>query len=198
MPPNLANNFLQVPLADFAAAAKPFRRKRLGLGQALLAYEAGCLSIQCGEATAIMPARGAWHGRATFSPEALRALAAVPPAVDPIPIAYADGHLLIGGMTIACHWEAASSALVLDLDKPDLLGLLALARTMPRVEDQGSELGKRVRAAKSTVARQARKAAAALAELGVTDADIQAVVDARITARLMGKANPSGGGGNLA
>ena len=182
-----SQNFLEVSLAEFKTATKIFSRRGVKLGKALLAYEGGFLSIESGDCTAVMHATGNWHGRATFSPSILQALVSVPPALDPIPIAYADNHLLVGGMTIACGWETATSALILNLENPDLLGLLALERAMPRAEYKGSELGKRVRSAKSMMERRIKKAAEQLADLGVKEGDIRKLVDTRIKERMIGE-----------
>lgn len=179
-----SQNFLQLPLVEFKRAIKVFSRKRLVLGPALLAYEHGFLSIESGEAAAVMRADGEWHGRATFSGEVLRAIATVPPGQDPLPIAYADGHLLIGSITTACSWQSASQALIDDLENPTLVDLLALNRTLPRSEMMGSEQGKRIKAAVGQANQRIRKAAAQLADLDVTEGEIRALVEGKVAARL--------------
>ena len=63
------NNFLRISQGEFRSATKVFARKRIKLGPALLAFEGGFLSIESGEATAVMHAEGEWHGRAIFSAE---------------------------------------------------------------------------------------------------------------------------------
>lgn len=179
-----ACNLLQLPLVEFKRAIKVFARKRLVLGPSLLAYENGFLSIESGEVAAVMRADGSWHGRATFSGEVLRAIATVPPGQDPLPIAYADGHLLIGSITVACFWHSASQAFIYDLENPSLIDLLALGRTLPRSEMKGSELGKRVKGAMGLAEQRIRKAAGQLTDLGVSEAEIRALVEVRIAARL--------------
>lgn len=111
MEPAHAHNLLYVTRYDFRQATKVFARKRLALGPVLMAFENGFLSFESGGVAGVMHAEGDWQGRATFSPEILRALATVPPDADPIPIAYADGHILIGGMTILCQWSLPSRSL---------------------------------------------------------------------------------------
>ena len=179
-----ARNFLEIPLAEFKRATKIFTPKRLKLGPALLAFEGGFLSIESGEVTAVMRASGEWHGRATFSPEILRAIATVPPAHNPLPISYADGHLLIGNMTIACQWHSVSQALIHDLENPSLMDLLALERELPRSEMKGSALGRRIVAAVQRAEQRIQKATAQLADLDVTEREIRALVEAKVTARL--------------
>lgn len=177
-------NFLQVSLADFKFATRIFRSKRSALGPVLLTYEGGYLWIESGDVAKVMHATGEWHGRATFSPKVLRALALVPPAQDPIPISYADGHLLFGNLTILCQWTPASRALIDDLVNPSLVDLLALARTVPRYEIHGTEFGKKIRGAVEKAERRIRKAASQLVDLEVTESEIRVLIEARIAARL--------------
>ncbi|MBV6475205.1 MAG: hypothetical protein MOGDAGHF_00722 [Rhodocyclaceae bacterium] len=181
---SLSRNFLAVPLVEFRHATKVFARRGTHLSQALLAFEDGFLSIESGEATAVMRAEGEWHGRATFSPEILRALAKVPPAQDPIPVSYADGHLLIGGMTIPCYWQRTSRDFLFNLENPGLLDLLALGRTLPRVDIRGSELGRQIRNAQASAARRIRRAATQLAPFDIPESAVRDLVEARIASRL--------------
>lgn len=175
-----AHNFLQLPLAEFKRATKVFTPKRLKLGPALLAFDGAFLSIESGDVTAVMRASGEWHGRATFSPEILRAVATVPPAQDPLPIAYADGHLLIGSMTILCQWRLTSQALIKDLENPSLMDLLVLERTISRAEIKGSALSRRIVGAVQRVEQRIQNAAAQLADLEVTEAEIRSLVEGKI------------------
>lgn len=179
-----ARNALQVSLKEFKLATKPFTRKRLQLGPVLLAYEGRFLSIESGEVTVVMHAEGEWHGRAMFSPQVLRALAMVPPACDPIPISYADGHLLIGSMTITCEWRIVGQAFLQDLENPSIIDLLALESTLPRAEIKGTELGKRVQSARQKAERRIKNAAAQLADLEIEEAEIRRLVSARVARRL--------------
>lgn len=178
------HNFLKVPLAEFKRATKIFTPKRLKLGPALLAFEGGFMSIESGDVAAVMHASGEWHGRATFPAKILRAIATVPPAHDPLPISYADGHLLIGNMTIACQWHVLSQALIHDLENPSLMDLLALERNLPRSEMKSSSLGRRIITAVQRTEQRIQKAATQLADLDVTVSEIRVLVEAKVTARL--------------
>lgn len=179
-----ARNRLELPLVEFKRAMKVFTPKRLRLGPALLAFDGTWLSIESGDVTAVMRASGEWHGQAMFSAEILRAIATVPPAQNPVPIAYADGHLLVAGMTIPCQWRATSQALIEDLENPSLVDLLAMERTITRNEMKGSALGKKIVGAVREAERRIRGAAAQLAELEVTEGEIRRLVEARIRARM--------------
>src|SRR5574343_581610 len=160
---------LTIDPSEFKSALKPFARKGVKLGQVLVAYEGGFLSIESGDVLCVMRASGAWHGRATFKPSVLQTLEKVSPVVNPIPLAYADGHLLLAGMTIPCDWQSTAKALVSDLLNPSLPELLALARTMPRAEIRPTELGKQVVGASSAAERRIKAAAKRLQAPGGAD-----------------------------
>lgn len=177
-------NFLEVDAAEFKLATQIFSGKRCKLGPVLLAYESSFLSIESGEATAVMRATGEWHGRAIISPEILRALATVPPAQNPITISYAEGHLLVASMTIVCQWNSVSQAFIHDLQNPSLLDLLALERTVPRAEMAGTGLGRRIRNARMKLERRLKNAASQLEEFEVTETELRDIVETRIRSRL--------------
>lgn len=178
-------NSLRVSHDEFKRGTKVFQRKRLKLGPVLLSYENEFLSIESGEVTAVMNATGEWHGRATFSPEILRALAMVPPAQDPVQISYDDGHLFVGSMKIMCQWNTVSQAFIHDIVSPSIIDLLALSKTVPRSEIGGTGLGKKIRSAHEKAERRITNAAKQLEDLEVTEAEIRALVEAKIAARLL-------------
>lgn len=182
----MANNHLLVARAAFVDAVSVFGKTRAKLGPVLLSFEGGFLMIESGEIAKAMTANGEWLGRATFSPEILRALALVPPAQDPIPISYADGRLLVGSMTVVCQWEIVSKATVKDLLNLSLVDMLALSRSLPRAEILGTDWRKKVRSAVEKSERRIKNAAVQLVDLEITESDIRALVEARIANRLLG------------
>ena len=175
---------LTIDPAEFKAALKPFARKGVKLGRVMVAFEGGFLSIESGDVVCVMRASGSWEGRATFKPSVLQALAKVPPVVNPIPLAYADGHLLLAGMTIPCEWQSTAKALVNDLLNPSIPELLALARTIPRAEIRGTELGKKISSATGVAEKRIKNAAKQLQELGVTEVEIRELVDRQVLIHL--------------
>lgn len=184
MESHLNRNLLSVTRADFKHATQIFTRKRLALGPVLMAFEGGFLSFESGDVKVVMRADGEWQGRAVFSPQVLRALATVPPSVDPIPIAYAEERILIAGMTIPCQWDVPRQALVQEIVNPGLVDLLALGRSLTRAEIRGTELGKRIRSAIGKADRRVKNAAAQLIELDISEQEIRALVESRIAVRL--------------
>ena len=177
-------NTLSVALDDFKLSTMPFAKRRAKLGKVLLAYEGGYLSIESGDIKVVMNAVGEWHGRASFSPEILRALATVPPSINPLVFEYEDGYLKIGATKIPCEWESVSAIFIENLEKPSLLDLLALEKTMPRVEIGGTELGKEVKKARLRAERKISNAATQLAELEISEADIRNLLDKKLSARM--------------
>ena len=155
-----------------------------GWGRCFWRMRVAFLSIESGEATAVMRATGEWHGRAIISPEILRALATVPPAQNPITISYAEGHLLVASMTIVCQWNSVSQAFLHDLQNPSLLDLLALERTVPRAEMAGTALGRKIRSARMKLERRLKNAATQLEEFEVTESELRGIVETRIKSRL--------------
>ncbi len=178
-------NYIEVDTVEFKLATKVFSRKRLKLGRVLLAFEAGLLTIESGEVTAVMRATGEWHGRATFSPQIMRALAMVPPVQSPIVIAYTKDHLLIGGMKIICKWNSLSRAFIHNIQNPSILDLLAMERSLPRIEILRTPIGKEIRKAIKLSEQRIMRAAIQLEDLEVTEADLRDIVELRIKRRLV-------------
>ena len=177
-------NLLQVGRVEFKKACKIFTPKRLSLTRALLTFDSDLLSIKSGAHTAVMRASGTWHGYASFSGNILRAIATMPPPGDPITIAYADGHLLVGSMTASCDWSVVKPLPPVDADALVLLDLLALARVSAE-EPKGSDLPKRIRAVDvRTCERRIQSAAAQMADLGVTETELRLLVEQSVQRRI--------------
>jgi hypothetical protein len=90
-------NRLEVTKGEFGTAIEIFRVRRVA-DSAMLAFENGFLSIEAGDRHVTMRALGEWHGRAWFSSNLLKALAAVPPNEDPVVVTYDGVNLRIGPM----------------------------------------------------------------------------------------------------
>jgi hypothetical protein len=177
-------NFLSVVQPEFKDALSIFNRRSARLGSVLMVFEGGFLSFESGDRTAVMRAEGEWHGRATFRPEILRAIAAVPPSMNPIPISYAENRLLIGGMTIKCDWVLEGHSFIKDLEHPSLLDLTVMERVIHRAELGSTERGKQIRAATKLLERRILKAAECLLDFGVTESEIRDLVESKIQLHL--------------
>lgn len=148
-----------------------------------MCYEGGFLSIESGEKTAVMRAEGEWHGRATFRYQILQALAVVPPAMNPVPISYAENRLLIGGMNIPCTWVLQGQSMIDRLENPSLLDLLVLEKFIPRAELGSTERGKRVVSAFRMLESRITSATKALEDFGVTEDEIRELTSRKIRER---------------
>jgi hypothetical protein len=177
-------NFLNVVQPEFKDALSIFNRRGARLGPVLMVFEGGFLSFESGDRTAVMRAEGEWHGRAIFRAEILRAIAAVPPSMNPIPISYAESRLLIGGMTIKCDWTLAGHTFIQELEQPSLMDLIVMERVIHRAELGSSERGKQIRAATRLLDRRVIKSAEFLSDFGVTESEIRALVERKIQSRL--------------
>jgi hypothetical protein len=193
-------NELRVPLPEFKRAMgrfKEYRRiepTRKGRSRqdyvphALVAFSGGFLSFEAGDLVAAVRADGEWHGRASFSARFLGVLGAVPPAEDPVCIRYADGKLHICTLVIGCDWDQDGARLVERAENPGPLDLLAMDRTVSRSEIHGTDLGKRITAAKRRVSGAITRASKLLADLEITSDELWTMVEDRIQARLVDRA----------
>src|SRR5437016_749450 len=120
-------NFLEINRAEFASAVKTFNVRRLS-SSAMLAFEGGFLSIECGDRLVTMRASGEWHGRAWFSSNLLKALAAVPPTEDPIEVTYDGARLRVGPTTVSGEWQLVSEAFIKDATTPSFVELPGMDR----------------------------------------------------------------------
>ena len=178
-------NFLTVAPLEFKDALKIFTRRGLQKGAALMCFEGKFLSIESGDRTAVMRAEGEWNGRATFRQGILQALAHVPPTMDPIPISYAENHLLIGGMTIPCVWVLQGQSMIDDLENPSLLDLVVLERFIPRSELNGTERGKKIASAVRMLANRIALASKALEDFGVSEDELRELANRKISERIV-------------
>lgn len=178
-------NLLYVVQPEFADALKVFRKGGSKKDGVLLCYEGGFLSIESGEKTAVMRAEGEWHGRVTFRHQILQALAVVPPAMNPIPISYAENRLLIGGMNISCSWVLQGQSIIDRLENPSLLDLLVLEKFIPRSELGSTERGKRVVSAVRTLESRIISASKVLEDFGVTEDEIRDLTSRKISERIV-------------
>lgn len=192
-------NELRVLLREFKCAVGQFkeygRMKPLRRGRkrqdfdppALIAFEGGFLSFEAGDLTAVIRADGEWHGRATISARMLGVLALAPPVEDPVPIVYRDGRVQISTVSMRCYWDQDGAKLVQRLENPGTLDLLAMDRTVPRSEVHGTDLGKRITAAKIKTGGAVTRAAKLLADLDITKEELWEMVEFRVRARLEGE-----------
>lgn len=86
--------------------------------------------------------------------------------------------------TIPCRWRLTSQALIDDLENPSFMDLLALERTISRIELKGSALGSRIVGAVRDAEQRIQRAAVLLYDLEVTEREIRCLVEAKIAGRI--------------
>ena len=177
-------NFLTVDQYEFKDSLKIFMKGWAPKGNVLLCFEGGYLSIEAGDRTAVMRAEGEWHGRATFRPRILQALAHVPPTMNPIPISYAENHLLIGGMSVRCEWVLQGQSMIHDFEDPSLLDLVVLDRYIPRSELGATERGRKIKSAVRILANRIALASKALKDFGVSEDELRELTNRKIGERI--------------
>jgi len=182
-------NQLLVDRADFLRALRVFRgyTKHKRCPEAMLAFEGRFLSIEVGEVIAVVGASGIWNGRAFFKAYLLAALHHAPPSADPIVIRCNGENAQIAGVSIGCRWEPASAAFIASALEPSLIDLLAMAQTAKRAEVRGTELGKKLQAAKKSANGIVKRAARSLSRLGIEEAELWALVESRVQQRVNGQ-----------
>lgn len=176
-------NHLVIALKAFRSAISKFKRRGGVASTARLAYEHGVLIIESGELVVTVRAEGEWHGQAFFSGDVLKALLAAPLTVDPVNVVYADGRLKLGTLAIPCRWQVLSQSFVERVVQPGCIDLLAMDRSLPRIEVLG-ELAKKIRGVKTQMHRSVAKAQKALEDFEITEAELYALIEAKVQARL--------------
>jgi hypothetical protein len=105
--------------------------------------------------------------------------------MNPIPISYADNHLLIGGMSIRCDWVLQGQSMIRKLENPSLLDLVVLERYTPRAELKATERGKKITAAIWLLANRVTRASKELEDFGVSEDELRELVNRKISERIV-------------
>lgn len=178
----MLENRLEVDRHEFAQAMKTFNVRALPRS-AMLAFEGGFLSIEAGNRLVTMRAVGEWHGRAKFSANLLKAVAAAPPNDNPVVIIYDDGKLRVGTTMIDCKWQVMSKGFIKHATKPSSLDLIAMDLTLPRSEIHGTGLAKRIQDARARLTENIRSAAKLLKDAEISEDDLFNLAEQRIRQR---------------
>jgi len=161
---------------------KTVRRVRRA-GQAIIGFDGTYLTVEAGIVTFLAHAIGAWPGNAIVNDSLVHALAAVPPINDPIIVTCDGEQLHFGPLKVACKWQPVSSLLLEVPARREWIESLALKYTLPRGRIIAEGLGSEVAAAERKFTALVRRIAKSLAPMGVTAADIEALVERRMAER---------------
>lgn len=174
---------------DLIEALKPLRRivrKKDWDSPAVVSMEGQALKVAFVGGAVSIPAEGSWAGEVRV-PTLLFVRLAVNlpkgiPAGDPLPIEVREDRLYVGTAWGRCVWQAAfGSEIPLPLD-PDFMTLLKLPSRYSEDRLERAGLLPRVREAQERSRRLVRKAADVLSPLGVTESDLQRLVQERLGA----------------
>ena len=154
--------------------------------RALVGFDGGWLTVEAGAVTFVAQATGAWPGNAIVSATLVRALATVPPTEDPIIVTCDGEHLRFGALKVVCKWQPVSSMVLARSRQPEWFEAIALKYTLPRARIIAEGRGAEVSAAERKLIALVRRVAKSLAPMGVTTADIEALVERRLAERYAG------------
>lgn len=188
----MTKNELSVDLKEFNHAMKIFKvgmerknakKKQLTL-PAMLSFNDGFLSIESDDKIIVVRATGEWNGKAQFSQSTIKALALVPPNVNPVIISYAEERISIATMTVSCDWESASKALIDKLTNPSMLDIFAMWRTQPAVELRAQGIDKQHKLAQEKMMKVTASASKKLEEFEITQQDLLNLIEAKVKAKI--------------
>lgn len=150
-------------------------------GVAVIYREGGELCIEALGVGVCVPFEGSWQGGARISLRFMHALSRVPPAQDPVPISMRGGKLFIGTTGIPCEWQDILPAPTVEIPiNASLLDILVLRSRYREPVLINSGILANIAAAEAEVNGLLAKAARILEPVGITQADLWAIVRYRI------------------
>jgi len=160
------------------------RRRKVGRREtAIFGFDGSYLTIESDNRVVLAHATGAWPGNAYVTPLFVRALAAAPPAADPI-VATCDGERLrFGATTVNCRWRPVSDTLLNLPPARDWIQALAIRYTRSRGQIIREGLAPEVREAERKLDALVARAARLLVPLGVPPGDVHDLVEQRLEKR---------------
>lgn len=188
----MQTNELLVELNEFNAGMKSFKKamvlknkkKKPKIEKAILAFDNGFLTIECNDITAVMNAKGQWHGKVEFSESVVTALSLQPVNSNPVVISYLDEKLNLGGLRVTCDWVSSSKGMIEKLKNPSLIDIFAMYRTQPVLELKRSGIDERYKLAQQKMKRALATATKRLDGLEITEEDLLNLIEHKITAKI--------------
>lgn len=188
----MSKNELSVDLKEFNHAMKIFKvgmerknakKKQLTI-PAMLSFNDGFLSIESDDKIIVMRATGEWNGKAQFSQNTIKALALVPPNINPVIISYADERISIATMKVGCDWETLSKGMLDKLNNPNPIDIFAMWRTQPAVELRSKGIDKQHKQAQEKMMKITASASKKLEEFEITQQDLLNLIEAKVKAKI--------------
>ena len=154
--------------------------------KAILGFDGRFFSIEALNCVIVASAYGMWPGNACVSAQFVCALALGLPAGDPVNVVCDGEHLRLGTLTISCTWQPVSETLLDVPAAPDWIEALSLKYRASRGRILADRLAPEIAKAERKLAAVISKVAKSLAPLGITEKDIQALIDERLVERYAG------------
>lgn len=177
---------LRVPRKALINALKQLKvglgRKR---GEAMLfSYRDELLVINVQGITVQIPAEGNWPGKAKTPAQPIMSIRQALPAGDPLTLSFKDGRFHIGTWSIAGDWLDISPPFIdLPLNAP-LLDVLAAKNKYSQPELIASGLDEKIRGIEKDIRKRVVRASVILNPVGISQADIQRLVEEKLNCRL--------------
>jgi hypothetical protein len=159
--------------------------------EATIGFDGSYLTVEAGIVTFFAHAIGTWPGSAIVSDSLVHALAAAPPADNPVTVTCDGEQLHFGPLKVACKWQPVSSSLLAVPARREWIESLALKYTLPWGHVIAEGLRSELKAAERERSARVQQVARSLAPLGVTVGDVEALVDRRLAERFAGRSPPS-------
>jgi hypothetical protein len=159
-------------------------RKIRATEKALISFDRTFMLVEALDRGFVARASGEWPGTAKVNATLVAALAKAPPAAEDVRVAYADGKLRIGSLSVACEWQPVSVSMMNIRAAPDWVEALAMKYRLPRGRIVAEGLAERVEDAERQMDRLIVRCAKSLAPLHVSEADLRELVEKRLIAHL--------------
>mgnify|MGYP005697905257 CR=1 FL=1 len=178
------DNCLEVEKKPFLNALKTLRisiRARQK-DEAIISFADGELSIRVQDSVVTVPATGQWSGTAKIVARTLIPIVTFPPDPDPLPLRFVGERFFIAGWSVNGTWHAGELEEPPVGDDATILELVALRGQYSETELESSGLLQQVRDAELTVKEHVAQAVKVLEGIGISEEDVQAIVDEKIEA----------------
>jgi hypothetical protein len=155
-----------------------------GKPMAELAFDGKFFSIEALDRVAVVKAEGEWPGIATVSASVVVAFAtAPPPAGDPVIVTCDGEHLRFGSLTVGCTWQSVAHTLLQLPAAPDWIEALSLKYRSTRAQILAGGYERDIQKAERKLDKLIKKVVESLSPLGISEQDIQLLVERRLTER---------------
>ncbi len=185
LPPSQFTYALVVDGVHFRQGVKLFggRYKVRASDTALFAFDGTFLTVEALDRVFAAAATGTWPGVAKVSATFVIAMAKAPPADVELRLSYADGRLRLGTLSIDCDWQPVSDTLLELPASPDWIEALSLKYRATRARIVAAGLKQSIGDAEQKLAALVRKTAKPLAPLGVSERDLNELIERRLVSR---------------